>query len=81
MIPRLTRHMVTDALSRQAAVGLIGPRQIGKTTLAHEIADSRPSIYLDLESKTDRDKLTDPELFLKNYEKTLVILDEPEKCS
>jgi len=76
MISRLAVHNVTEALSRQAAVGLIGPRQVGKTTLAHEIADSRSSIYLDLESKTDRDKLTDPELFLKNYEDKLVVLDE-----
>ena len=76
MIPRNTIHKVEDALSRQAAVVLIGPRQVGKTTLAHELAESRPSIYLDLESKTDRDKLTDPELFLKNYEDKLVILDE-----
>lgn len=76
MIPRHAIHKVENALSRQAAVALIGPRQVGKTTLAHEIASSRPSIYLDLESKTDRDKLTDPELFLKHYEDKLVILDE-----
>ncbi len=76
MIPRHAFHTVKKALSRQAAVALIGPRQVGKTTLAHEIAGSRPSIYLDLESRTDRDKLTDPELFLKGYEDKLVILDE-----
>jgi uncharacterized protein len=76
MIPRGAIHKVEDALSRQAAVALIGPRQVGKTTLAHEIADGRPSIYLDLESKTDRDKLTDPELFLRSHEDKLVILDE-----
>src|SRR5262245_20665845 len=76
MIPRSAIHKVEEALSRQASVALIGPRQVGKTTLAHEIADSRPSIYLDLESKTDRDKLTDPELFLRNHEDKLVILDE-----
>jgi predicted AAA+ superfamily ATPase len=76
MIPRSAIHKVEDALSRQAVVALIGPHQVGKTTLAHEIADSRPSIYLDLESKTDRDKLTDPELFLRGHEDKLVILDE-----
>lgn len=76
MIPRSAIHKVAEALSRQAAVALIGPRQVGKTTLAREIADGRPSIYLDLESKTDRDKLTDAELFLRNHEDKLVILDE-----
>lgn len=70
MIPQNTIHKIEDALSRQAAVALIGSRQVGKTTLAQELVEGRPSIYLDLESKTDRDKLTDPELFLKDYEDT-----------
>ncbi len=76
MIPRDAIHKVEEALSRQAAVALIGPRQVGKTTLAHEIANGRKSIYLDLESKADRNKLTNPELFLNSQEDKLVILDE-----
>lgn len=35
-----------------------------------------PSLYLDLEAREDRDKLSDPALFLRNYEDRLVILDE-----
>ena len=50
MIPRISQSKVEAALARQAAVALIGPRQVGKTTLAHEIAKTRPSIYLDLEA-------------------------------
>lgn len=61
---------------RQAAVGLIGPRQVGKTTLALMLAETRPSLYLDLESREDRDKLADPVLFLRQHEDKLVILDE-----
>src|SRR5437763_11109181 len=76
MIPRRVISKVEEALSRQAAVALIGPRQVGKTTLARNLAATRPSLYLDLESRTDRDKLSDPELFLKDYEHVLVILDE-----
>lgn len=76
MIPRRAISKVEEALSRQAAVALIGPRQVGKTTLARNLAETRPSLYLDLESRTDRDKLSDPELFLKDYENVLVILDE-----
>lgn len=76
MIPRNAIHKVEAALARQATVALIGPRQVGKTTLAHELAETRPSLYLDLESKTDRDKLRDPELFLSGHEDKLVILDE-----
>ena len=64
------------ALARQAVVALIGPRQVGKTTLALEIGQAYLSIYLDLESGTDRDKLADPELFLSQYQDRLVILDE-----
>jgi predicted AAA+ superfamily ATPase len=77
MIPRLAiQKKVEDALSRQAAVALIGPRQVGKTTLAHELAETRPSLYLDLEAREDRAKLSDPALFLKSQEDKLVILDE-----
>jgi len=76
MIARQAMDQVRRALARQAAVAIIGPRQVGKTTLAHAIADERPSIYLDLESAEDRAKLTDPALFLQAYEHQLVILDE-----
>ncbi len=76
MIPRIVSGQIVEALDRQAAVAIIGPRQVGKTTLALEIARDRKSLYLDLESLSDRNKLRDPELFLKSYEDTLVILDE-----
>ncbi len=55
---------------------MLGPRQVGKTTLALAIADDRPSIYLDLEASADRAKLTDPVLFLKQHTDKLVVLDE-----
>ncbi|MFT3741688.1 MAG: ATP-binding protein [Gammaproteobacteria bacterium] len=76
MIPRIAFDDIRLALARQAAVAIIGPRQVGKTTLAFEVADGQSSVYLDLESPTDRNKLADPELFLKSYENSLVILDE-----
>ena len=76
MIRRRVLPLVRQALGRQAAVALIGPRQVGKTTLALEIANETDAIYLDLESREDRNKLTDPALFLKAYEDRLVILDE-----
>ena len=76
MIERRAIHQVNEALNRQAAVALMGPRQVGKTTLALAIAQTRPSIYLDLEDPNDRSKLVDPTLFLKEHEDKLVILDE-----
>lgn len=76
MIERRIRSELTARLDGSPAVALLGPRQVGKTTLAQELADDRPSIYLDLESDRDRAKLTDPELYLESHEDKLVILDE-----
>ena len=75
MIPRLAIRDVENALGRQACAVLIGPRQVGKTTLALEIGRKRGALYLDLESRADRDKLAEPELFLDRLEDRLVILD------
>ena len=76
MIHRRSYQNVLNALGRQAAVALLGSRQIGKTTLALEIAESAGAIYLDLESRADREKLAEPALYLDEYEDRLVILDE-----
>jgi len=79
MILRRTTAAVLDRLSHLPAVALLGPRQVGKTTLAHEIAEGRKSVYLDLESPTDRDKLQDAEFYLSGHEDDLVILDEVQR--
>ena len=76
MVQRRANQAVVQALRRQAAVALLGARQVGKTTLALEIARGRASEYLDLGSRTDRQKLSDPALFLGQLEDRLVILDE-----
>ena len=76
MIPRITARDVESALRRQAATALIGPRQVGKTTLALEIGRHRDALYLDLEDRDDRARLAEPALFLDNAEDRLVILDE-----
>jgi hypothetical protein len=76
MINRRILPFVESALMRQAAVALIGPRQVGKTTLAFIIEEQRSCLYLDLENPADRQKLSEPALFLAQYEDELVILDE-----
>lgn len=76
MLQRLITHQVEEALGRHAAVALIGPRQVGKTTLALEIGRARDALYLDLEDSDDRNRLSSPALFLENAEDRLVILDE-----
>lgn len=80
MIARKLIGQLEDLLSRHPAVGLLGPRQVGKTTLALEIAKSQSFIYLDLESPTDQAKLQEPELFLARHENKLVILDEIQRA-
>ncbi len=76
MIPRRLLPALVDALAESPAVALLGPRQVGKTTLALEIAKTRTAVYLDLESEADHAKLSDPELYLSQHEDKLVILDE-----
>jgi len=79
MIRRRLQPHLTEALDEAAAVALLGPRQVGKTTLAFDIAKTRPSIYLDLESEADRAKLATPELYLEQHTDKLVILDEIQR--
>lgn len=76
MIKRRAYEQVEAALKRQAAVAIIGSRQVGKTTMAFEMTRGSNALYLDLESPKDRSKLRDPELFLKEHEDRLVIFDE-----
>ncbi|MCX6602286.1 MAG: ATP-binding protein [Acidobacteria bacterium] len=76
MIARRKLSELEHALSRQAAVALIGPRQVGKTTMAFALPSEMNSVYLDLESSEDRRKLTEPALFLRQFEERLVVLDE-----
>jgi len=79
MIRRRLKHQLLQQLSQFPAVALLGPRQSGKTTLALEIANSHPSIYLHLESDTDRSKLEEPELYLARHQDKLIILDEVQR--
>src|SRR5690606_7167259 len=58
------------------ATGIVGPRQVGKTTLAKQMAADHQFLYLDLESSTDREKLQDPAFFLSQFVDKCVILDE-----
>ena len=76
LIQRHAFSIVQSALNRQAAVALIGPRQVGKTTLARMIGEQRNALYLDLEDREDRTKLASPRLYLERFEDRLVILDE-----
>jgi predicted AAA+ superfamily ATPase len=79
VIKRHAEIELTRALAEFPVVGLLGPRQVGKTTLATAIADAAGAErvrYLDLESASDRTRLADPEAYLETQAGRLVILDE-----
>jgi uncharacterized protein len=76
MLARRITPRLSYLLDRSPAVALLGPRQVGKTTLALKVGTTRPSLYLDLESEADRTRLTEPELYLAAHADELVILDE-----
>jgi hypothetical protein len=74
LVPRRLEQAVLEQLDRFPAVALLGPRQVGKTTLARQIAQQRKALVLDLESPADRAKLQEPELFLSRHHNQLLIL-------
>lgn len=76
MIKRRLTSILVQRLREVPAVILLGPRQVGKTTLALEIGRKQEVIYLDLESEADRARLSEPELYLADRLDRLVILDE-----
>ena len=80
MIKREKHDEITELLENFPAVAILGPRQVGKTTLAHEIASTRPSVYLDLESERDRAKLSDAGYYLRQHSDKLIVLDEIHKA-
>jgi hypothetical protein len=77
MRKRLAIDSIRERLSFQPAVVLLGPRQVGKTTLATTLAAEFPgALFLDLEQEADRARLANPQLFFAQYRDRLVILDE-----
>jgi predicted AAA+ superfamily ATPase len=78
MIHRNLLPKVLEALHFFPIVGILGCRQVGKTTLTKLIAPSlnKPVLFLDLERDSDRLKLAEPELFLSQYTDHCVIIDE-----
>lgn len=80
MIDRILSADLEEALAQAPAVALLGPRQVGKTTLALEVGQRFNAHYLDLESEQDRAKLVQTELYLADHQDKLVILDEVHRA-
>ncbi len=86
MFERQVNQVLQQYLQEFPAVAILGPRQAGKTTLAHQIAESlpvtavgQPSLYLDLEAPADIAQLGDPSAFFAAHADRLVVLDEVQR--
>lgn len=79
MIKRKYLQIIEEKLQNFPVVGLLGARQIGKTTLAQMIAAGRPSVYLDLENYQDLAKLENPIAYFELHADKLIILDEVQR--
>lgn len=85
MIPRRLSPLILQRLAEFPAVGLLGPRQVGKSTLAQTIArhvsgGTRRPDYLDLENPADQAKLEDAGAYLRARADRLVVIDEVQRA-
>jgi uncharacterized protein len=79
MIPRRLEKLIIESLEQFPSVALLGPRQVGKTTLARSLFAGSDSLYLDLEQPADLDKIADAAPYLSLHEDKLVIVDEVQR--
>lgn len=79
MLKRRLEQKIKETLDRSPSVALTGPRQIGKTTLAINISETIPSVYLDLEDQLDLQRVGDIAAFHAENRDKLIILDELQR--
>ena len=80
-IKRAVANKVISYLDNFPAVAILGPRQAGKSTLAKNIVSNfAEAIYLDLETASDRQKVSNPEIFFEQYKNNLICLDEIQRA-
>jgi predicted AAA+ superfamily ATPase len=77
MLKRVAQSIVEQRLAQYPAVAVLGPRQVGKTTLAQAIAAQHAgAMLLDMERESDRAAVARPELFFPAHRDRLIVLDE-----
>ena len=82
MIQRTLEDQLIQGLKSMPVVVILGPRQVGKTTLALDFAKpllDKPVHYLDLELDSDLAKLDDAESYLRRFENQLLVIDEVQR--
>jgi uncharacterized protein len=77
-LQRIAENHILNDLQQFPIVGIVGPRQVGKTTLAKMLMNKldRKAYYLDLELQEDIAKLENAEIYFKNHQEDCIILDE-----
>lgn len=81
MVIRSEGQKILESLDDFPAVGILGPRQIGKTTLAKQLSEKFPgSVYFDLENPDHLARIADPTIVLRPLQNRLVILDEVQRA-
>ena len=79
--PRRSLPFLRQLLTEFPAVAILGPRQVGKTTLALELAKDQPSaLYLDMASPADVAKLADPLAYFEVHADRLLVIDEVQRA-
>lgn len=78
MLERKIYKEITTLLRQFPAVAILGARQVGKTTMAKQLAaiQKKPTLYLDLENPLDVRRLADPYTFLTDNKDKCIIIDE-----
>lgn len=79
MIDRSLLKALAESMQYAPATVILGSRQVGKTTLAHRLAEDMDSVYLDLENPSDLAKLADPEFYFAQHTQRLIIIDEVQR--
>ena len=83
-VPREARHLLHSAFSRCNCVLLLGPKHVGKSTLAKEFAKEYwpycdlKQDYKDLNNQADCLQLNDIQAFIKKRDRKIIVLDEAQ---
>lgn len=80
-IQRRIANEILTLLDHFPVVGIVGPRQAGKTTLAKHLVNhiQKECLYLDLEFPEDSGKLIEPQLYLEQHRDKCIVLDEIQR--